>query len=297
MTRERTEPRAGPEADTTTEPAATRPTADRPATTAGAAEPAATRATAEVATPATGVTAEAATAATDRAEPVRPLQNRVDPFGVIFRSAARGLVMGNRGGRIHEAGTQSLDARRRWASRAWICCETEFRDRARTVWGESYTELFFLDEVTALAAGHRPCFECRRRAATDFAEAFARGNGLGEAPAAGHIDKVLHAERLDPDSPGGRGKKLYVAFVDTLPDGAVIASDEPMRRAWAIKGGYVLPWSADGWGRPLPRPRRRLVTLVTPPSTVMALKAGYRPLWHPSAATETFERRFDGAAA
>ncbi|MEJ1157695.1 hypothetical protein [Prosthecomicrobium sp. N25] len=221
----------------------------------------------------------------------------MDPFGTIFSGAARGLFMGNRGGRMHDPDTRTLKERRRWVSKAWICCETRFRDRAREVWGESYTELFFLDEVTALAAGHRPCFECRRRAAADFAHCFAIGNGHAETPPLAHIDKVLHAERIDPESPARREKKLYVAFIDTLPDGAVIAYDGAVRQAYAIRGGYVLPWSAEGWGRPIPRPRRQLVTLVTPPSTVMALKAGYRPVWHPSACTESFERGYGGSAA
>lgn len=226
-----------------------------------------------------------------------PLQNRVDPFGTIFPSPARGLFMGNRGGRIHDPATRRLGAHRRWVSKSWICCETCFKDRAREVWGESYTELFFLDEVTALAAGHRPCFECRREAAQAFAEAFGRGNGFATAPAAPVIDKILHAERLDEESEHGRDKKLYVAFIDTLPDGAVIACDGADRQAYAIRGGFVLPWSPDGWGRPMPRPRRQLVTLVTPPSVVMTLKAGYRPRWHASACTAAFEAGRSGVAA
>jgi len=225
------------------------------------------------------------------------LQNRVDPLGALFRSAARGLFMGNRGGRIHDPGTRELVPARRWVSKAWICCEIAFRERSRTVWGESYTELFFLDEVTALAAGHRPCFECRRQAAQDFAAAFAHGNGLAAPPAAGHMDAILHQERVGAESGDRREKRLYVAFIDTLPDGAAIASDGPDRQIFAVRGPYMLPWGPHGWGPPLPRPKSRLVTLVTPPSTVMALKAGYRPVWHPSAATEAFDRRHPGSAA
>ena len=90
-----------------------------------------------------------------------PLQNRVDPFGELFADSARGRFFGNRGGRFH-TDDRTL-TRRRWVSRTWICCVLEFKNRHRDVWGRSYTELFFLDEVTALAAGHRPCFECRRR--------------------------------------------------------------------------------------------------------------------------------------
>jgi hypothetical protein len=102
-----------------------------------------------------------------------PLQNRVDPFGDLFADAARGLLMGNRGGRFHT--DEKKLATRRWVSRQWICCVLDFHGRHRDVWGRSYTELFFLDEVTALAAGHRPCFECRREVAQVFAALFPGG--------------------------------------------------------------------------------------------------------------------------
>ena len=102
-----------------------------------------------------------------------PLQNRVSPFGELFATPARGTLMGNRGGRLHVA-QRKLGARR-WSSRQWICCVLDFKNRHRKVWGDSYTELFFLDEVTALAAGHRPCFECRRKDAETFAALFAGG--------------------------------------------------------------------------------------------------------------------------
>ena len=102
-----------------------------------------------------------------------PLQNRVDPFGELFAAPARGLFMGNRGGRIHTDDRKLT--KRRWASRQWICCVLDFKSRQRDVWGRYYTELFFLDEVTALAAGHRPCFECRRKDAEAFAGAWQAG--------------------------------------------------------------------------------------------------------------------------
>src|SRR5919204_5257344 len=124
-----------------------------------------------------------------------PLPNRVDPFGELFATSARGTLFGNRGGRFHR--DDRTLGRRRWVSRAWICCVLEFKGRHRTVWGRGFTELFFLDEVTALAAGHRPCFECRRADAKAFAAAFARGHGNRGTPRAPEIDRVLHAERLD----------------------------------------------------------------------------------------------------
>src|SRR5438132_14289469 len=147
-----------------------------------------------------------------------PLQNRVDPFGELHAVAARGLFMGNRGGRIHR--DDRTLPRRRWTSRAWICCRLAFKGRHRTVWGHSYTELFFLDEPTALAAGHRPCYECRRADANAFAAAWARAKGLRTSPRAPAMDRVLHAERL-----AGRAKRRHAMALDELPDGAMVAID------------------------------------------------------------------------
>jgi hypothetical protein len=203
-----------------------------------------------------------------------PLQNRVDPFGELNAVPARGLLFGNRGGRIHR--DDRTLTRRRWTSRAWICCRLAFKDRHRAVWGKSYTELFFLDEPTALAAGHRPCFECRRADALAFAAAWARGHDLRASPRAGEMDAVLHAQRLDR-----RTKRRHRAAIDRLPDGAMIAleNDQP----FAVRGDAVLPWSAAGYGPPRPRPRRIEVDLLTPPAIVAVFAAGYRTHWHPSA--------------
>lgn len=206
------------------------------------------------------------------------LQNRVDPFGELFASAARGTLFGNRGGRFHRDDKTLLQ--RRWASRQWICCVLSFKGRRRDVWGRFYTELFFLDEVTALAAGHRPCFECRREAALAFAEAFGGGSHRPSAP---DIDLVLHAERLD-----GRGKRIHRAPLNALPDGAVILaprSNAARPRPVAVKGDVLLPWTPSGYAPACPRPVGILADLLTPPATVAALSRGYRPLWHPSAAT------------
>ena len=196
-----------------------------------------------------------------------PLQSRVDPFGNLFADPARGLLMGNRGGRLHR-GDRTLGARR-WASRQWICCRLEFRNRRRKVWGDSYTELFFLDEVTAFAAGHRPCFECRRKDAQAFAAHFPGVNS------AGGMDTILHAERLD-----GKAKRLHGAKIDALPDGAMIAL---AGAAFAVRGTRLLRWAPQGYAGPKPRPRGITVDVLTPPSIVAALKAGHAPLWHPSA--------------
>ena len=166
-----------------------------------------------------------------------PLQNRVSPFGELFAAPARGLFMGNRGGRFH-TDAKTLTARR-WASRQWICCVLDFKGRQRDVWGRYYTELFFLDEPTALAAGHRPCFECRRKDAELFAELWRRAHRLRTRPRAGEMDKVLHDERLS-----GRAKRLHRQPIDALPDGAFIALKEG---ACAVRGDTPprLKWVAN----------------------------------------------------
>jgi hypothetical protein len=202
-----------------------------------------------------------------------PLQNRVDPFGELFVDPALGLFMGNRGGRIH-SGERAL-SQRRWSSRAWICCLLDFKGRHRSVWGDSYTEMFFLDEVTALAAGHRPCFECRRRDALAFADAWRRGLRLAARPRAAEMDERLHAERLD-----GRGKRHHALPFADLPDGVVVALGG---RAFAVRGSSLLYWTPDGYAARQVRPRGGTADVLTPPAIVAVLGADYRPHWHPSA--------------
>src|SRR5580700_10539232 len=131
-----------------------------------------------------------------------PLQNRVTPYGDLVATPARGQFLGNRGGRFH-TDAKTLTARR-WVSPQWICCVLDFRGRHRDVWGRSYTELFFLDEPTAFAAGHRPCFECRRKDAQAFAEKWCEARRLSRPPYAAEMDDELHAERLV-----GRAKRLH----------------------------------------------------------------------------------------
>jgi hypothetical protein len=203
-----------------------------------------------------------------------PLQNRVDPFGEIFATDARGTFMGNRGGRFHRD-DRTLGARRA-VSRQWICCVLQFKDRRRDVWGRFYTELFFLDEVTALAAGHRPCFECRRANARAFAHAWAHGHGLDAPPRAPEMDRVLHRERLS-----GKARRLHALSPDALPDGAFIALGN--ERAAAVSGDRLLVWSPSGYVRSEARPRGGKVDVLTPPGILVALAHGYRPAWHDSA--------------
>ena len=200
------------------------------------------------------------------------LQNRVDPFGELIASPARGMLLGNRGGRFHR--DDRTLGKRRWASRQWICCVLRFKQRHRAVWRDGYTELFFLDEVTALAAGHRPCFECRRADAKAFAEKWSQAKRR-DIPYAPEMDLVLQSERLD-----GRAKRRHEMKIEDLPDGVFIALDS---RAFAVRGSALLQWDENGYGEKVSRPRRAIANVLTPPSIVDVLAAGYWPQWHPSA--------------
>ena len=197
-----------------------------------------------------------------------PLQNRVLPDGKIVRANWRGTFMGNKGGRIHEPLSKSL-LKRRWASKRWIICVTEFRQRKRQVMGNGYTELFFLDEVSALAAGHRPCFECRRRAAAEFSNTWISNFGKPDGSVADTMDRVLHSERIQ-DS-----KIIQESDVNKLPDGAMVACGDAF---FAKKDGRFLQWSETGYlVADIPEGD---VHLLTPASTVKVLAGGYIPVWH-----------------
>jgi hypothetical protein len=201
-----------------------------------------------------------------------PLQNRVTPAGDIIATPHRGLFTGNRG-IIHDPATKTLT--RRWAGKAWLTCVCEFRGRRRMVMGgRSWTELFFLDEATALAAGHRPCFYCRRDDAVRFRAAWEQGNGVPDVLAR-EIDAVLHRERLN----GGR-KRLHALPValEKLPDGAMLQQGN---ESYLIARGRPLQWSPAGYRKP--ESAIENATLLTPPSTLRALGAGYEPVLHPSA--------------
>jgi len=207
-----------------------------------------------------------------------PLQNRVDPWGEIHAVAARGLFTGNRGV-IHDPASRTLLGRR-WTTKAWIICVCDFRGRRRDVMGRNapsgnagWTELFFLDEVTALAAGHRPCFYCQRERATEFAAAYGCAAGLA-SPRAPAIDAQLHRERR---SAGAPAIPLSAETVCDLPDGTMI---EAGGACFALRDGRLRLWRFTGYanGTALPALGDE-VRLITPPSTVAALRAGYRPVW------------------
>jgi hypothetical protein len=203
-----------------------------------------------------------------------PLQNRVTPFGEIVATPARGLLFGNRG-ILHDGDRRIV---RRWQSRRWIACRLEFRGWHREPMPVSpirYTGLFFLDEATSLAAGHRPCAECRHEDYVRFRAAWSDGGGV---PRADDMDRILHDERLDPGR--GRAKRTHPARIESLPDGAMVAVDGT---AWLVRGRELLRWTPLGYTDRSRRPRSGAATLLTPPTTVDAITAGYAPGLHPTA--------------
>lgn len=199
-----------------------------------------------------------------------PLQNRVNPFGELVATPARGTMMGNRGGKFHRD-DRTLGGRR-WSSRHWICCDLHYKNVKHEAMGEGYTSLFFLDEVTALGAGHRPCFFCRRKEAQHFLL-------LAEPPLmADAADRILHGERqasrkrnapAPPDVP-----------VAALPDGAMIAVGGI---PYAVRGHRLLRWTFEGYRDAVARGTIARAMLITPRLFVGILARGYRPRWHDSA--------------
>jgi hypothetical protein len=204
------------------------------------------------------------------------LQNRVTPLGELVAEPGRGLVYGNRGCLHDESGR----IRRRYNGKRWIACRLQFRgwQRTRLLQPGRFTELFFLDEATAFAAGHRPCALCRRK---DFVRLTQIWGELHDGrPGADAIDAQLHAERVDPDT---RAQVRRETPIDELPDGAfVLQNGSPC----VVLGSELLGWTAAGYATRRPRPRREPAVLITPPSLVAVLRAGWDPLvplFHPSA--------------
>jgi hypothetical protein len=197
-----------------------------------------------------------------------PRQNRVLPTGEIVAQPFRGLFMGNRG--ILHDGVGQLGVAR-WKHPHWVCCVLAFKTRHRQVMTPNrYTELFFLDEAVALAAGHRPCAECRRADFNAFRAA------LDPDLSAPEIDAALHPARVKSHT---RLQVRHEAALDPLPDGAFILHDGT---AHLVSGAYILPLASDGYGPAHARPRGT-VTVLTPKPTLKALQNGYRPVLHSSA--------------
>ena len=205
-----------------------------------------------------------------------PLQNRVNPFGELIATESRGTLMGNRGC-LHDSRQQ---IRRAFACRRWIICVLEFRGRYRKVMTPGrYTELFFLDEATALAAGHRPCAECQHERYLMFRRIWAAANpGLftESLPSADEMDRVLHAERMN----GTRGKLTWVAQVSELPAGAMVADSEGFPSL--VRGQRLVRWEPGGYGRSIPA-GSGTVQVLTPRSIVRAIAGGYPVTIHSSA--------------
>src|SRR5712691_6283027 len=203
-----------------------------------------------------------------------PLRNRVTPFGDIVAVAGRGTVMGNRG-ILHDAQRTIV---RDSQVRRWIACRLEFSGRHRTVMTPgSWTELFFLDEATAFAAGHRPCAECRR---ADYDRFVAIQRTVhGAAAGADAIDARLHAERIVR---GTRMQRHHESLFDDLPDGAFVLHDGAPH---LVLGDRLLRWTPAGYADGTARPAHVRATAITPPSLLAVLRADWQPLvplLHPS---------------
>ena len=204
------------------------------------------------------------------------LQNRVNPWGELVAVPAKGTLMGNRG-QLHD---QTKVVVRHSARLPWVTCALSFNGSRRRVFGDnSYSELFFLDEATALAAGHRPCATCRRGQYVKFKQAWLRANSTLVSrvnPPMTEIDAILHAERL---SPSGE-KRTFSAKPSTLPSGAIVEIEGAALLLWQE---HFLRWSFDGYAsisKPIASVAR--VNVLTPRSVVRALAAGYTPMVHAS---------------
>src|SRR5580704_975760 len=205
----------------------------------------------------------------------RPLRNRVTPSGELIATTHRGTMYGNRGV-LHD---DDLALVRRYQVRRWLVCVLEFRGRRRPVMRpRRYTELFFLDEAVALAAGHRPCAECRHAAYQSFLTAWAQALALNAKPAADDIDRVLHQERRL----AGGARVTYPALLSELPDGVFIVRDE---ECWLANDGGLNRWTPAGYTDRIDQ-FDGPAAVLTPRATVEAIRAGYRPLVYLSALPE-----------
>jgi hypothetical protein len=212
-----------------------------------------------------------------------PLRNRVSPSGELIATIHRGTMYGNRGV-LHN---EDLALVRRYQVRRWLVCVLEFRGRRRPMMRPGrYTELFFLDEAVALAAGHRPCAECRHAAYQSFRSAWTEALALPAKPTADDIDRVLHRERRL----AGGARVTYPAPLGELPDGVFIARDG---ESWLVHDGGLRRWTPAGYSDrtgPFDGP----AAVLTPRATVAAIRAGYHPLLHPSASGTPTEHETGG---
>jgi hypothetical protein len=200
-----------------------------------------------------------------------PERNRVTPTGEIVATPLRGAWTGNRGV-LHEG----REIVRFHAGNLWITCALEFRGRHRELWiPDRWTPLFFHDEAVALAAGHRPCGECRHREYEAYKAAWADSLG-GAPPTAGEMNRRLHAERLFPRT---HRRRFHEAAWTDLPDGAFVLTGATPR---LVLAGELIAWTPSGYGDRHPRPRQGIATTITPPATLAVLRAGYPVQLDPS---------------
>ena len=202
------------------------------------------------------------------------LQNRVDPWGKLNKVNARGAWLGNRG-ILHNDEKEIIAP---WRHKAWIICKLEFKGRKRKIFSpNSYSELFFIDEATALSAGHRPCAECNRERYKEFKSAWLRANSEEASIPVSQIDKQLHSERAIR---GGGKVTFEMEFVE-VPDGTFIGLNGQALLRWR---GVLMQWSFGGYERYGSEPAPSdLVKVLTPKSTVNALRYGFNPQVHESA--------------
>lgn len=198
------------------------------------------------------------------------MQNRVNPFGEIIETTARGLWMGNRG-HIHNLNREIV---RPFKLKAWITCKLEFKERKREIMAPGlYTELFFMDEATAFSAGHRPCFECRREDYNKFKTAWLKGNPeykFTYKTSIRFIDEILHNERMNKEGL----KKTHTENNSNLPDGTfVLAESEP----YLIFNKKLYLWTPSGYAKEKPFAISGKLIVLTPASVVKAFQAGYIP--------------------
>lgn len=202
-----------------------------------------------------------------------PRQNRVTPFGDIVAVSARGTRMGNRGC-LHDGAGRIV---RRTRLPAWIYCLLEFKGRKRQIMAPGkYTELFFLDEATALAAGHRPCAECQRGRYKEFMQFWAAANAAqlgGGKVGTGAVDPVLQRERMGP----GGSKVTFRARLGSVPVGCFVALDERPNIAYLVHGSGLLEWRPQGYGPLASASKQADVTVLTPASIVKTISAGFTP--------------------
>jgi hypothetical protein len=203
-----------------------------------------------------------------------PRQNRITPFGEFEATPARGLLMGNRG-ILHDR--QGRLGTARWRHKTWIACTLSFKNRSRVIFSpDRYTELFFCDEAVSLAAGHRPCAECRREDYRRYAGAWQKAYRLALPPKAGEMDQALHRSRVSAD----KGQATFAAKVGDLPDGTFVSFPQEPDAAWLVWRGDLHGWSHEGYGKTRPSKPPEDAIVLTPEPTVRVLGAGYVPFVH-----------------